>query len=129
MSENKFNELKNVNGEVDFVCLNTQVYYGLVLFGMTEEIRDLSINCKKKKVLPSFILLFIFVSFLHNYIKDNICFASLFKNKIVFILVLLFYWILCKLTLLIEFNVKKFLFDIFGYYYPEFQFSFLLCNF
>lgn len=28
MSENKFNELKKVNGEVDFVCLNTQVYHG-----------------------------------------------------------------------------------------------------
>lgn len=78
MSENKFNELKNVNGEVDFVCLNTQVYYGLVLFGMTEEIRGFIYKLqKKKKVLPSFILLFYFCFLLHNYIKDNICFASL----------------------------------------------------
>lgn len=65
MSENKFNELKNVNGEVDFVCLNTQVYYGLVLFGMTEEIRGFIYKLQKKKKSPaifhsSFLFLFPF---------------------------------------------------------------------
>lgn len=80
MSENKFNELKKVNGEVDFVCLNTQVYHGLVLFGTTDEIRGFIHKLqkkKKKKALPSFIPLFYFCFLLHNYIKDKICFASL----------------------------------------------------
>ena len=49
MSENKFNELKKVNGEVDFVCLNTQVYHGLVLFGTTDEIRGFIHKLQKKK--------------------------------------------------------------------------------
>ena len=75
MSENKFSELKNVNGEVDFVCLNTQVYHGLVLLGMTDEIRGFIHKLQKKKVMPYFIPLFCFL--LHNYIKNNICFASL----------------------------------------------------
>lgn len=61
MSENKFNELKNVNGEVDFVCLNTQVYYGLVLFGMTEEIRGFIYKLQKKKSPAIFHSSFLFL--------------------------------------------------------------------
>lgn len=92
MSENKFNELKNVNGEVDFVCLNTQVYYGLVLFGMTEEIRGFiyKLQKKKKKSCHLSFFFFIFVSF-YIIISKTIYVLPLFKNKIVFILVLLFY--------------------------------------
>lgn len=90
MSENKFNELKNVNGEVDFVCLNTQVYYGLVLFGMTEEIRGFIYKLPKKKSCHLSFLFLIFVSF-YIIISKTIYALPLFKNKIVFILVLLFY--------------------------------------
>lgn len=90
MSENKFNELKNVNGEVDFVCLNTQVYHGLVLLGMTDEIRGFIHKLQKKKSPAIFHSSFLFVSF-YIIISRTIYALPLFKNKIVFLLVLLFY--------------------------------------
>lgn len=52
MRENKFRELKkkkNVNSEADFVSLNTQAYQGLVLFGMTYEIKDFIHKLQEKK--------------------------------------------------------------------------------
>ena len=88
MSENKFNELKNVNGEVDFVCLNTQVYHGLVLLGMTDEIRGFIHKLQEKK--SCHISFLFFVSF-YIIISRTIYALPLFKNKIVFLLVLLFY--------------------------------------
>ena len=92
MSENKFNELKKVNGEVDFVCLNTQVYHGLVLFGTTDEIRGFIHKLQKKKKKPCHLSFLFFISVFFYIIISKTKYAlPLFKNKIVCLLVLLFY--------------------------------------